>query len=196
MSEVKLAAEPRTEFGKGAARRLRRAHKVPAVLYGHGVPPVHVSLEGHAIMLALKNSNALFTLEIEGKTQLALPKDVQRDPLKGIIEHVDLLLVRKGERVTVEVPVQVTGEPIGNVVVITALAMLTIEAEATAIPQLLEVDIDKAEAGIQIHAKDIALPDGSTLVTEPDTLVVHVTGGQAAAGAAAQGEPGVEGETA
>src|SRR3982751_4025309 len=111
MPEVKLTAESRTEFGKGAARRLRRAAKIPAVLYGHGADPVHVALPGHATMLALKHANALLALDLGGTTTLALPKAVQRNPVRGVIEHVDLLIVRRGERVTVEVPLHVTGAP-------------------------------------------------------------------------------------
>ena len=110
MSEVKLTAEARTEFGKGAARRLRRAHKVPAVLYGHGTAPVHVALPGHDTMLALKHSNALLSVDLDGTATLALPKDVQRDPLRGFIEHVDLIIVRRGERVIVDVPLHVVGD--------------------------------------------------------------------------------------
>jgi len=178
VSEVKLTAEPRTEFGKGAARRLRRAHKIPAVLYGHGAAPVHVSLDGHATMLALKNSNALFTLDVSGKTQLALPKDVQRDPLRGIIEHVDLLIVRKGERVSVDIPVRVVGEPIGSAVVVGELSTITLEVEATRIPASVEVNIDGADVGRQVHASEIVLPDGATLVTDPSALVVNITAGQ------------------
>ncbi|HEU5044119.1 MAG TPA: 50S ribosomal protein L25, partial [Nocardioidaceae bacterium] len=113
MSESKIQAEPRTEFGKGAARRIRRADKVPAVLYGHGTPPVHITLPGHETMLALKHGgvNALLTIVVEGKSQLALPKQVQRDPIKGFLEHLDLIVVKRGEKVTVEVPVHVVGDP-------------------------------------------------------------------------------------
>ena len=109
-SEVKIAAEPRTEFGKGAARRIRRANKVPAVLYGHGTDPVHITLPGHDLMLALKTANALLSIELAGNSQLALPKQVQRDPIRGFIEHADLLIVRQGEKVTVDVPVLLVGE--------------------------------------------------------------------------------------
>lgn len=185
MSEVKLTAESRTEFGKGAARRLRRAHKIPAVLYGHGADPVHVTLPGHATMLALKHSNTLLTLALDnGTTQLALPKDVQRNPVRGDIEHVDLVMVRRGERVTVEVPVHVTGEPGGDGLTTLELTTLSLEAEATAIPSAVEVSVEGAAEGTQIHAGQITLPAGSTLVGDPDAIVVVI----ATAGVADTGE--------
>ncbi len=176
MSEVKLTAEKRTEFGKGAARRLRRAQMVPAVLYGHGAEPVHVALPGHATMMALKNSNALLSLDLGGgRNELALPKDVQRNPVKGVIEHVDLLLVRRGETVTVDVPVHVTGDPVSGALVTTELSPVEIEVEATNIPQFLEVSVEDMEAGTHISAGEVALPEGATLVTDPEALVVHVS---------------------
>ena len=131
MPEVKLTAEPRSEFGKGAARRLRRAHKVPAVLYGHGADPVHVALPGHATMLALKHSNTLLELQIDGTSTLALPKDVQRNALRGEIEHVDLLVVKRGERVTVEIPVHLIGDAANGTLVTSEITTLSIEVEAT-----------------------------------------------------------------
>jgi len=181
VSEVKLTAESRTEFGKGAARRLRRAHKIPAVLYGHGSDPVHVALPGHATMLALKHSNTLLTLDLgNGTTQLALPKDVQRNPVRGEIEHVDLVLVRRGEKVTVDVPVHVTGEPAGNGLTTLELTTLSLEVLATAIPQAIAVSVEGAEEGTQIHAGQIALPEGSTLITDPEATVVLIATGGAA----------------
>jgi large subunit ribosomal protein L25 len=174
VSEIKLAAQPRTEFGKGAARRLRRAHQVPAVLYGHGSDPVHVALEGHATMLALKHSNALISLDIEGKTQLALPKDVQRDPVRGIIEHVDLLLVRQGEKVTVDVPLHFVGDAASGTQLTTELVSLSVEVEATHIPAAIEVSLEGAAAGTRIHAGDIELPKGAALAVEADTLIVSI----------------------
>jgi large subunit ribosomal protein L25 len=187
VAEVKLTAESRTEFGKGAARRLRRAHKIPAVLYGHGTDPVHVALPGHATMLALKHSNTLLTLDLgNGTTQLALPKDVQRNPVRGEIEHVDLVLVRRGERVTVDVPVHVTGEPAGDGLTTLELTTLSLEAEATAIPQAVEVSVEGAEEGTQIHAGQITLPAGAALITDPEALVVVI----ATAGAADTGDQG------
>ena len=174
MSEVKIAAEPRTEFGKGAARRIRRANKVPAVVYGHGGAPRHISLPGHELMLALKTSNVLLQIDIEGKTELTLPKDIQRDPIKGFLEHVDLVVVRRGEKVTVEVPVRVVGEAGPGSLVAVELQTLSVEAEATHIPAAIEVDVAGVDAGSQILAKDIALPAGATLMTEAEMLVVNV----------------------
>jgi large subunit ribosomal protein L25 len=175
VAEVKLSAETRSEFGKGAARRLRRAHKVPAVLYGHGADPVHVALPGHETMLALKHTNTLLALDIEGTSQLALPKDVQRNPTKGFIEHVDLLIVRRGERVTVDIPVHVTGSPVSGTIVNTDYTTLSVEVEATAIPQQLVVDIDGAADGTHITAGEVTLPAGATLVTDPEALVVTIS---------------------
>ncbi len=177
MPESKIQAEPRSEFGKGAARRIRRADKVPAVLYGHGTPPVHVTLPGHETMLALKHGgvNALLTIVVEGKSQLAIPKQVQRDPIKGFLEHLDLMLVKKGEKVTVEVPVHVTGEPAPETMVITEHSSVTVEAEATHIPEYIEVSLQGAEAGAQVLAKDLDVPRGSTVQLDDETLIVHVT---------------------
>lgn len=175
MSEVKLSAELRHEFGKGAARRIRRASKVPAVLYGHGSAPVHLTLPGHDTMLALKTPNVLLALDIEGRSELAIPKHVQRDVLKGFVEHVDLLMVRRGEKVTVDVAVHVTGEAAPETVVTTEHPSLSVEAEATHIPEGFEVSVEGAAAGTQVHAKDVPLPEGVTLVTDPEVLVVNVT---------------------
>ncbi len=175
MSEVKLTAENRTEFGKGAARRLRRAHKVPAVLYGHGADPVHLTLPGHDTMLALKRSNTLLTLDLGGgRSELALPKDVQRHAVKGLIEHVDLLLVRRGERVTVDVPLHVVGEAAAGTMVASELTSLSIEAEATSIPSAIEVSVEGLEAGARIAAGEVALPEGSALITDAEALVVNI----------------------
>ena len=175
MSEVKLSAQPRNEFGKGAARRLRRENLVPAVLYGHGSDPVHVALPGHATMLALKNVNALLTIDLNGETQLALPKDVQRHPIRRTIEHVDLIIVRLGERVTVDIPLHVIGEPGPGGMVTVDLNTLSIEVEATAIPQAIEFNIEGAVIGTQVHASQIPLPTGATLVTDPETIAVVVS---------------------
>jgi large subunit ribosomal protein L25 len=176
VSEVKLSAVPRTEFGKGAARRLRRAHQVPAVIYGHGTDPVHVSLPGHETMLALKQQNALLTLDLEGTPTLALPKAVQRDAIKGFIEHVDLLLVRRGEKVTVDVALHLVGDAAPGTLVNSSLTSLSVEVEATNIPQQIQVDITGAEAGTMIHAGAVTLPEGATLVTDAAALVVAVSG--------------------
>jgi large subunit ribosomal protein L25 len=174
-SEVKIQAETRTEFGKGAARRIRRADKVPAVLYGHGTDPVHITLPGHDLMLALKTANALLSIEIDGDSQLALPKQVQRDPIKGFIEHADLILVRRGEKVTVEIAIVVVGEAAPDTFVTVDHNTVAIEAEATAIPQSIEVSIEGAAVGTQIHARDLVLPSGASLAIDPDALVVNVT---------------------
>ncbi|MGE5291788.1 MAG: 50S ribosomal protein L25/general stress protein Ctc [Micromonosporaceae bacterium] len=175
MPEVRIAAEPRSEFGKGAARRTRRAGKVPAVLYGHGTDPRHVSLPGHELMLALKTPNVLIRIEgLPGGAELALPKAVQRDPLKGFLEHVDLLLVTRGEKVTVEVPVQLTGEIVPGGLLDQQLVQIPIEAEATRIPQAIEVDLTGMDVGSAVHAGDLKLPPGATLATDPEVLVVHV----------------------
>jgi len=175
MSEVKIQAESRTEFGKGAARRIRRADKIPAVLYGHGADPLHVTLPGHEMMLALKHSNALLTIAVGGKTQLALPKQVQRDPIKGFIEHVDLIVVTKGEKVTVNVPIVLVGEPGPEALVVTEHSRISIEAEATHIPQTIEVSIEGAEVGTQIHARDLILPSGCTLEDDEDLMMINIT---------------------
>ncbi len=177
MSEVKLTAESRTEFGKGAARRLRRANKIPAVLYGHGAEPVHVTLPGHATMLALKHSNALLALQLDSGTQLALPKDVQRDPVRNIIEHVDLVMVRRGEKVIVEVPLHVTGTPAPGALTTTELNTLTLEVEATTIPGSVEVSVEGAPAGTQIHVGQIELPPGASLQGDPEAIAVMVMSG-------------------
>ena len=175
MSEVRLSAEPRTEFGKGAARRIRRDKKVPAVLYGHGTDPRHISLPGHELMLALKTANVLLTLELDGGTELALPKDVQRDPIKGFLEHVDLVLVRLGEKVRVEINVHVIGEAVPETFVTLEQQTLQVEAEATHIPTGVDVSVDGLTVGSQIHARDVALPAGVTLITDGDALVVNVS---------------------
>src|SRR3954452_3240600 len=176
MSESKIQAEPRTQFGKGAARRIRRDSKVPAVLYGHGTDPVHITLPGHDTMLALKHGgvNALLTIDLNGTTQLALPKQVQRDPIKGFLEHLDLIIVRRGEKVTVDIPVHVVGEPAPDTLVVTETSEVSIEAEATHIPEYIEVSIESAEAGTQIHARDLSLPSGSALQLDPESLIVNI----------------------
>lgn len=175
MAEIKIAAEARTEFGKGAARRIRRADNVPAVLYGHGSDPVHVTLPGHQLMLALKNSNALLTIDLGSEQHLAIPKQVQRDPVRGFIEHADLLIVKKGEKVTVDVRIHVIGEAVGGNLVVTENATIAVEAEATHIPEFFEVSVEGLDAGAQIHARDVALPSGSTLAVDEDLLIVNVT---------------------
>ena len=175
MPEVRIVAEPRTEFGKGAARRVRRAGRVPAVLYGHGTDTRHVTLPGHELLMALKTPNVLIELDgLSGRSQLTLPKAVQRDPIRGRIEHVDLILVRRGEKVTVEVPVQVTGEVEPGGLLDQQMVRLAVEAEATQIPQAIEVDVAGMDIGAAVHAGELTLPQGVTLMAEPDALVLHV----------------------
>jgi large subunit ribosomal protein L25 len=173
--EVRIVAEPRTEFGKGPARRVRRSGRVPAVLYGHGTDTRHITLPGHELLLALKTPNVLINVDgLKGGGQLALPKAVQRDPIKGLIEHVDLILVRRGEKVTVEVPVQVTGEVGPGGLLDQQMVRIAVEAEATRIPQAIEVDVEGMEIGSAVHAGELSLPQGATLVAEADALVLHV----------------------
>ncbi|MEW1643362.1 MULTISPECIES: 50S ribosomal protein L25/general stress protein Ctc [unclassified Streptomyces] len=180
MSDVKLTAETRTEFGKGAARRIRRDNKVPAVVYGHGSEPAHITLPGHELLLALRTPNVLLTLDIEGKTELAIPKAVQRDAIRGYLEHVDLLLVKRGEKVTVEVPVHTEGELApGAYLLEHVLSTLPVEAEATHIPESVTVSIAGLEAGASIAAKDIPLPKGTTLAIDEDAVVLQVLAAQA-----------------
>lgn len=177
MSSEKIVAEKRTEFGKGAARRIRRENKIPAVVYGHGADPIHLTLPGHATMMALKHhgANALLELDIDGKTQLALTKQVQVDDVRRVIEHVDFVAVKAGEKVTVDITVHVTGDAASGTMVVTDANTLTVEAEATHVPESLEIDIEGLEAGTQILAGAVTLPKGTTLVTDPETLVVNIT---------------------
>ncbi len=175
MSENKLVAEKRTAFGKGAARKIRRDHKIPAVMYGHGAEPVHITLPGHDTMMALKVANALLTIVVDGKEELALAKDVQRDPIKPVIEHVDLVLVKRGEKVTVDVPVHVEGEAGAETVVTVDAQTLQLEVEATHIPESVVVSVEGLPAGTQIHASDVELPAGAALLADPETLVVNIT---------------------
>jgi large subunit ribosomal protein L25 len=177
VSEVRIVAEPRTEFGKGPARRVRRANKVPAVLYGHGEQPRHFALPGHELMLALRHdANALLTLQTDQGDQLALAKVITRDPIKGFLEHVDLVAVRKGEKVTVEVPIVLTGTAAPDVLVDQQTMTLTVEADATALPDHVEVTIQGLAAGRKVTAKDIPLPAGTTLAQDPDHVIVQGLG--------------------
>ena len=177
MSAEKITAETRTEFGKGAARRIRREHKVPAVVYGHGNDPIHITLPGHDTMMALKHggANALLELDIEGKPQLALTKAVQIDPIRRVIEHIDFVAVRRGEKVTVDVPVHLNGDAAPETLVVTENSTVQIEAEATHIPEYIEISIEGLPAGTQILAGQLELPSGATLLVDPETLVVNVT---------------------
>ncbi|MCC3768764.1 50S ribosomal protein L25/general stress protein Ctc [Streptomyces sp. UNOC14_S4] len=180
MAEVKLSAALRTEFGKGAARRTRRDNKVPAVIYGHGADPKHVALDGHALWMALKTPNVLISLDIDGKKELVIPKAVQREAIRGFLVHVDFLAVKRGEKVTVEIPVHTEGElaPGGNLLE-HILNALPVEAEATHIPEGFTVSIEGLEAGHTITAGDIELPRGCSLAVEPDTAVLQVVAAQA-----------------
>ena len=170
-----LAAEKRTEFGKGAARRARAAGQIPAVLYGHGTDPVHVLLPGHDTMMALKHSNALLTIKLDKDSELAIAKDVQRDPVRRIIEHVDLLLVKKGEKLTVDVAVHLTGESVSGTIHVQEHSTLSVLAEATNLPEFIEVSIEGLDDGDKIVAGDVKLPEGTELVTDADALVVAVS---------------------
>ena len=174
-SRNKLVAIPRTSFGKGAARSIRREHNIPAVMYGHGTDPVHISLPGHQTMLALKVANALLTIEIDGKDHLALAKDVQRDPIRPIIEHIDLVVVRKGEKVNVDVPIHLVGEAAIETVVSVENNTVELAVEATQIPDHVEVLIEGLEAGTQIHASDLVLPKDAELLTDASSLIVNIT---------------------
>lgn len=183
MSEVRIKAEPRNEFGKGAARRVRRSGQVPGVIYGHGADPTHVALPGHELMLALKTANVLLQVNLEGTKFLTLPKSVQRDPVRQVLEHIDLVIVRSGEKVTVDVPITVTGRVAGGIVELN-VAAISVEAEATHIPTEIVVDIDDHEVGTVIRANELALPAGTTLSADPEMIVVTI-----AAPAAEEEEP-------
>ncbi|MTE19396.1 50S ribosomal protein L25/general stress protein Ctc [Streptomyces sp. TRM43335] len=192
MADVKISAEIRKEFGKGASRRLRRQEKVPGVVYGHGGDPVHVALPGYDLMMALKNSNVLITLDIEGRQELVIPKAVQREAIRGFLVHVDLLVVEKGEKVTVEIPVHTEGDLApGQHLLEHVLNTLSVEAEATHIPESVTVSIEGLAAGDSVLAKDIPLPKGSSLAVDEDTVVLNVLSAQASEpteGESAEGE--------
>ncbi len=197
MSGVHLAAEPRVEFGKGAARRFRRAGKVPAALYSRTAEPIHIALPSHQLMMALKTANVLFELDLQGKKHLALPRDVQRHPVRDYLQHVNLLLVKRGEKVTVEVPVRAAGELAPGGLLGLTLTTLSVQAEATRIPQAIEISIEGLQVGDGVYAKDVTLPSGVTLDTEPDAMVLHVMAAPTAEQveaelAAAEAEAGIE----
>ncbi|GAU68626.1 50S ribosomal protein L25 [Streptomyces sp. NBRC 110611] len=191
MAEIKLAAELRTDFGKGAARRTRREAKVPGVVYGHGAEPKHIAVDSHALMMALKTPNALIRLELDGKSELVIPKAVQREAIRKFLVHVDFLAVKKGEKVNVELPILTEGElaPGGNLLE-HVLNSLPVEAEATHIPESVTVSIAGLDAGASVLAKDITLPAGTALAVEEDAVVLQVLAAQAEAPAeeAAEGE--------
>ena len=188
--DTKVLAELRESFGKGFARRLRAAGKIPAVLYGHGTDPVHVALPGHQVALIIRRANALLELEIEGKTHLALVKDVQRDPVHQIIEHIDLLVVSKGEKIQVDVPIIVTGESFAGTISNLENTTLAVEVEATHIPQNFEVSIEGLEDGAHITAADVVLPKGASLLGDPELLIVAISTPSASAGDEAEGAGG------
>lgn len=176
MAEVRISAEPRTEFGKGGARRTRRSGRVPAVLYGHGTDPRHISLPARDFEHALRTdgANVLLALSIDGSDELALPKSIQRNPVRGSVEHIDLILVRRGEKITVEVQVNVVGDIAPGGLLDHQMNTLSVAAEATHIPSGFEVSIDGLEIGQSIHAKDVSLPAGTELQTDPEAVVVHI----------------------
>ena len=173
--DLKVTAELRESFGKGAARKLRALGKIPAVLYGHGTEPVHVSLPGHQMLLILRKSNAVLELDIAGKGQLALVKDVQKDPVRQIIEHLDLIVVKKGEKVQVDIPVHVEGESAAGTILNQDATTVSLEVEATHIPERVTVSVEGLEEGAQILAGDLELPKGASLITEADVLIVAIT---------------------
>jgi large subunit ribosomal protein L25 len=176
VSEVRLSAEARTEFGKGGARRTRRAGKIPAVIYGHGADPRHVSLPAREFANAIRHggSNVLLTLELEGEEQLAIPKAIQRHAIKGSFDHVDLLAVRSGEKVTIDVPITVTGEIVPGALLAESTTSVSLEAEATHLPTGIEISIEGLEIGSQITAGDLSIPAGATLITDPSQLILAI----------------------
>jgi large subunit ribosomal protein L25 len=190
-----MAADARSDFGKGAARKLRAAGKVPGVIYGHGEEPTHVSLPAHELMLATRRANALLELNIGSDSKLVLVKDVQRDPVRQIIEHVDLVVVRKGEKVTVDVAIHVEGESFSGTMVQLDHTSVSVEAEATHIPESITVSVEGLEEGAQIHASDLTLPEGSTLLSDPETLILAIVLPRVAAAeeSSAEGEEGAAG---
>ena len=177
MSEVRLTAEVRTEFGKGGARRTRRSGKIPAVIYGHGADPRHVSLPAREFAQAIRHGggNVLLTLTLDGKDELTIPKSVQRHPIRGDFEHVDLIAVRRGERVTIDVPLHVSGEVAPGAMLGQEHTTVQVEAEATHLPSEIEVSVQGRDAGAHVTAGDLTLPSGATLVTDAETLLLNVT---------------------
>ncbi|WP_110588615.1 50S ribosomal protein L25/general stress protein Ctc [Microbacterium suaedae] len=171
----KLSVDVRTEFGKGFARRLRAAGKIPAVLYGHGSDVQHLALPGHETSLIVRHANAVIDLDIDGKNQLALVKDVQRDPVRSVIEHIDLVIIKRGEKFTVDVPYLTEGEPFAGTYATQSASSISIEADAMNIPEHIVVNIEGLEDGTHIYAKDLDLPEGVTLIDDPDLLVVSIS---------------------
>jgi large subunit ribosomal protein L25 len=199
MAEIKINGTTRTEFGKGASRRARRDGLVPAVIYGHGEKPQHITLPARELAVALKQSNVLLEVSFDGKNELTLPKAIVRHPLKQILEHIDLVTVRRGERVTVSVPVHPTGEHDRDGILEHVNNTIEVEAEATAIPSSLGLDLNGLAAGLSLYAKDVPLPAGVTLVSDPMTIVVHLSERSTAAeetpvAAATEAAPAAEAE--
>jgi len=174
-TDTTVQAELRENFGKGFARRLRAAGKIPAVIYGHGTDPVHVALPGHQISLLVRRANVVLELVLDGKKQLTLIKDVQKDPVHQIIEHIDLLVVKKGEKVQVDVPITVVGESFAGTIVNLDNTTVSLEVEAMHIPEHIEVDVEGLEEGVQINAGQLTLPKGAALITDAETLIVAIT---------------------
>lgn len=174
MVDNHVAVDIRTSFGKGAARKLRAAGKIPAVVYGHGADPLHVALPAHETTLIARRANALIELKMTDGEQLVLIKDVQRDPVRQIIEHLDLVIVRKGEKVTVDVAVHVEGEPFSGTMVQLEHSTVSLEAEATHIPEYVTVNVDGLEEGSQIRAGELTLPEGSALISDPEMLILSI----------------------
>jgi large subunit ribosomal protein L25 len=190
--ENKVVAELRESFGKGAARKLRALGKIPAVIYGHGGEPQHVSLPGHQVALIIRKSNAVLALDIDGTTQLTLVKDVQKDPVRQVIEHLDLIVVRQGEKVEVEVPIRVEGESYPGTIASLETTTLLVSVEATHIPEGFELSVEGLEEGQHVFAKDVPLPAGATLISDPELLVVGI---MVPAATLAEGEEGEESES-
>ena len=190
MSEVRLPAEPRTEFGKGGARRTRRAGKIPAVIYGHGAAPRHVSLPAKEFGHAIKHggANVLLMVSLNGAEELAIPKAIQRHPIKGVFEHVDLLAVRRGEKVTIDVPIVVVGEVARGGLLAQESNVVSVEAEATQLPSEIQVNVDDLEIGSHVTAGDLTLPSGATLVTDPQQVLVLIQEAPTAADLEEEGE--------
>lgn len=195
---ITLKAKSRDEFGKGAARRIRRADRIPAVLYSHGNTPTHLTLEGHSTMMALKNPNALLEIvnEDSGDTQLAIAREVQREPLRRTIEHIDLIIVHRGEKIEVDVPVVVEGEAAPGTLVSVDNQTLTVEADPTQIPESFTVSIEGLEVGEHVYASEVALPSGVTLVADPELLVVNISAELSEEQLEAELESDAEGEAA
>jgi large subunit ribosomal protein L25 len=190
VSEVRISAEPRTEFGKGGARRTRRAGKVPAVLYGHGEKPKHVALPARELAAALRHGGMTQVFDValaDGTNMLALPKAIQRDPVKDTFEHVDLLIVRRGEMVTVDVPLVLVGEPARDTLVMHEQETLSVIADATRLPDHLDASIEGLTAGSHVTAADVKLPEGTELAAEPDLVLVVVAASPTAEQMAAEG---------